>query len=140
MGFEWAASLDHEAVVAGKIQITGMQHSRGSKWMGQDRRFAVVNHNLGRNRIKVFEGMLVAGQKVFLRLIQGELDIHPAAEAKHHDKKGEPPPRAAHRQEACRAPIHLGTLARSKMEREESGLSRWTHRAHEILEDGVAAG
>ena len=82
----------------------------------------------------------MTGQKVFLRLSQGELDIHPAAVAKNHDKKGEPPPRASHRQKACRAPIHLGTLAWGKMEREESRLSRRTHRAHIILEDGVAAG
>ena len=59
VGFEWAASLDHEAVVAGKVQVTRMQHGRCSKWMGQDRSFAVVDHDLGRNGVKVFEGVLV---------------------------------------------------------------------------------
>ena len=121
MGLGWAASLDRKAVVAGKIQVTRMQHRRWPTWMGQDRRFTVVHHDLGGHAIKVFEGVLVAGQKVFLRLGQGELDIHPAAVAEHHDKKGKPPPRAAHRQKAGRAPIHLGALTGSKMERQESG-------------------
>jgi hypothetical protein len=65
--------------------------------MGQDGSLTVVDHYLGRNGVKVFEGVLVAGQEVFLRLRQGELDKHPAAVAEHHDEKGKPPPRAAHR-------------------------------------------
>ena len=90
--------------------------------------------------MKVFEGVLVTGQKVFLRLGQGELDIHPAAVAEHHDKEGKPPPGAAHRQKSGRTPIHLGALTRRKMQFQKGGLTRWAHGAHVFLEDAVAAG
>ncbi len=42
----------------------------------------------------------MAGQEVFLRLRQGELDIEPAAVTEHHDEKRKLAPRVAHRQNA----------------------------------------
>src|SRR5882672_9988226 len=97
MRFVWTTSFDHKAKVASKVQVTRMQHGRCAQWMGQDCGLAVVDHHLGWNAMEVFEGVLVAGQKVFLCLGQGELDIHPAAVTEYHNKKGEPPSRAAHR-------------------------------------------
>src|SRR6266404_1417300 len=65
-----------------KIQVTRMQHGWCTRWLGQDRGLAVVDHHLGWNRMEVFEGVLMAGQKVFLGLSQGKLDIDPAAETR----------------------------------------------------------
>ena len=42
----------------------------------------------------------MAGQEVFLRLRQGELDIESAAVTEHHDEKRKLAPRVAHRQNA----------------------------------------
>ena len=116
-----------------------MQHGGRAQRMGQDRRLAVIDHHLGRHRVEVFKGMLVAGQEVFLGLGQGKLGIHPAAVTEDHDKKREPAVGAADRQKSGRAPIHLGALARGKLQREEGGLARRAHGAHIVLEDAVAA-
>ena len=72
-----ATSLDGKAVVPGKIKVARMRHRRLAIGMGEHRRFTVVNHNLSGHAVKIFKSVLVAGQEVFLRLRQRELDIHP---------------------------------------------------------------
>ena len=37
------------------------------------------------------------------------------------------------------SPVDLGTLARRESQGEESGLTRWSYRAHIVLDDGHAA-
>jgi hypothetical protein len=54
--------------------------------------------------------VLVTGQKVFLRLGQGELDIQPAAVTEHHDEEGKSAAGVAHRQKArVTGPTPVGT-------------------------------
>jgi len=54
----------------------------------------------------------MAVQKMLHGLRDGELHIHHAAVAKHHDKKAQPPHGRTYCNGAKRAPVDLGALAR----------------------------
>ena len=54
------ARRDGEAVVAGEVQIAGIEHRRGAGQALQNRRFKIVHHDLGRHAAESGEGMLVS--------------------------------------------------------------------------------
>ena len=73
----------------------------------------------GGNAAEEREGVGVAGQEVLHGLGDGELDIHHAAVAKHHDEEAESAAGVAHGDGAELAPVHLGAFARCEGQRQE---------------------
>jgi len=138
VGFAGSARLDGKAVVPGKIQVTRMRHRRLAHRVGEDGGFTVICDHFSGNPVKVFKGVLVAGQEVFLRLSQGELDVKLAAVAEHHDKERKPAPGVAHWQNAGVTPIDLRRLTRRKVQGQERRRWGWAHMLHESFEDAVA--
>ena len=100
----------------------------------------VINPDLAHHPAEVFKGPLVAGQKVLQRFGQRELQIHFAAERQNHEEEGQSPPGGAHRHRARATPVHLGTLAGFKMQRQERRARPGAHLPHKGPEDRVAAG
>lgn len=102
-------------------------------------RLQIVNHELCRNGVEVFEGVLMTGQKMFHRLGERELDIQHAAVAEHHDKEAQAPLRIADRDGTKLPPIHLGVFAGRESECQERRRVWWPDVVHVILDDGNAA-
>ena len=115
-----------------------MRHRWLAHRVGEDGGLTVIGDYFSGNPVKVFKGVLVAGQEVFLRLSQGELDVKLAAVAEHHDKERKPAPGAAHWQNAGVTPIDLRRLTQRKVQGQER--RRWgrAHMLHESFEDAVA--
>ena len=107
--------------------------------MRQDRRLAVVAHELGRHAAKELEGVAVAGQKVLLALAEAELDVQQAAVAQHHDKETQPAPAGAHRDHFPRTPIHLGALPRCERQCQIRFGGAGPHQLDVVLDDRDAA-
>ena len=76
-----------KAVVRGKVQVFGIEHGGFAHGALEDGGFEVVDHDFVRNAPKELKGVLVAGEKVFHGLGDGELDVQHAAVAQDHDKE-----------------------------------------------------
>ena len=105
------ARRDGEAVVAGEVQIAGIEHRRGAGQALQNRRFEIVHHDLGRHAAESGEGVFVAGEEVLHGLGDGELHEHLAAVSQHHDEERQPAAGIAHRDGSLCAPVDLRALA-----------------------------
>ena len=117
-------------MVRRKVEIFGIEHGGVAHGALEDGRFEVVDHDFARNATKEIKGMLVASEEVFHGLGDGELDVQHATVAQDHDKKTQLAVRLAHRDRAEGPPIHLGTLAGGKGQREKGSLPPGAHRAH----------
>ena len=81
----------------------------------------------------------MAGKEVFHGLGDGELDVQQATVAQDHDKEAQLAMCLSHGDGAEGAPIHLGTLAGSKGQREKGRLPPGAHRAHIGFDQLIAA-
>ena len=100
----------------------------------------VVDHDLLRNATKELKGMLMSRQEVLHRFSQSELDIEHPAVAEHHDKEAQPATGGTHTHRPSLSPVHLGALARSELEREESRCGCRAHVMHKGFQNAVATG
>jgi hypothetical protein len=103
-------------VVAGKVQVTRVEHRCGTGQALQNRRFEIVDHDLGRHAAEAREGMFVTGEEMLHGLRDSELHEHLAAERQHHDEEGKPATGIAHGDGAVGTPVDLRALAGSEVQ------------------------
>jgi hypothetical protein len=103
-----------KAVVRGKVQVFRIEHRGLAHGALQDGGVEVVDHDFVWNASKEVKGMLVAGEEVFHRLGDGELDVQHATVAQDHDKEAQLAVRVPDGDRTKRTPIHLGTFAGAK--------------------------
>ncbi len=103
-------------MVAGEVQIAGIEHRRGAGQALQNRRFKIVHHDLGRHAAESGEGMLVTAEEVLHGLGYGELHEYLAAVSQHHDEERQPAAGIAHRDGSLCTPVGLGALAGRKVQ------------------------
>ena len=140
IAFADIARRNGKAMVRGKVQVFGVEDRGVAHGALQDGGFEVVDHDFVRNAPKEVKGVLMACQKVLHGLGDREFHVQHAAIAQHHDKEAQLSVRLPDRDRAKRAPIHLGTLAGGKGQREKGGLPSGTHRAHIGFDQPIAAG
>ena len=129
-GSNWAA------VLVGQIQRTGVEHNR-TGGPAQDGDRAVIDPDLSHHPAEVFEGVWVAGPKMFPRFGPRELQRHFAAESQRPDEKGKAaPPGGANGNRPGATPVSWSALSGLKVKRPESRSLLGTDWAHEGLEDG----
>ena len=96
----------------------------------QHRGLQIVDHDArGNARGEELEGIEVAAEEVLHGLGDGELDVHQAAVAQHHDKEAQAASGVADRDRAVVTPVDLGALAGCEVQGEEGG---GTHRTHAL--------
>jgi len=84
------AGGDGETICVCKVEIGRIEDGSLPRDPPKYGGFQVVDHDFPRNRAKVIEGVLMAGEEMLHGLRDGEFKIHHAAVAKHHDKEAEP--------------------------------------------------
>jgi hypothetical protein len=91
VGFAHVAGAGLKAVVSGELQVARMEEGLFAQRVREHTGFQVVDHHGAGSGAKELERVLLAAQKVFERLAEGELHVEHAAVAEQHDEKGEPP-------------------------------------------------
>ena len=81
----------------------------------------------------------MAAEEVLHGLGDGELDVHQAAVAQHHDEEAQAASGVADRDRAVVTPVDLGALAWGEVQGEEGGGTHRTHALEVVLDDGGAA-
>ena len=112
------AGLDLEAVVAGEVEVLGVEDRRGAGAVREHRGLAVVDQHFAGHAAEGLEGTLVAPQPPFLRLAQRKLDVQPAAVRQDQDEEAQGAPGAVDLDGAEAAPVDLGALAGGEAQRE----------------------
>ncbi len=139
MGLSHVAGGDLEAPMTREVQILRIEHRCHTRQPLQHRRAQVVDHDAGRAAAEGGKGVLVAAEEELHRLRHGELQVHPAAVAQHHQEEAQAPARGAHTDGAEGAPVHLGTLARGEGERQKRRARSRPDPSHVVLHDRDAA-
>ena len=78
-------------------------------------------------------------EKVFHGLGDGELQVHQAAVAQHHDKKAQAPPRFPDGDRTALAPVHLGTFAGFKRKLQKGRSGSGSDASHIVSNNGDTA-
>ena len=100
------AGRDRKAVVAGEVDIAGVEHRRLAAQALQHRGLQVVDHDPRRHPCaERLERVQVAAEEVFHGLRDGELDVHHAAVAEHQDEEAQLPARVADVDRSVVAPV-----------------------------------
>lgn len=133
------ARRDLEPPMASEIHIAGIEQRRFADDAGEHRRLQVVDHQASWTTPEGREGVLMSSEEMLHGLRHGELDIHQAAMAEHHDEEGQSPPCRTHTDAAVFAPIDLGAFSGGKGELEKGRPAHWPDLAHIHLDDAVAA-
>jgi hypothetical protein len=139
VAFAHMARGNGQATVGGNVDILGIEPRRFPPGALEDGGCEAIDHDFCRNAAEARKGVLMAGQAVLHGLGDGALDRQHAAIAQDHDKEAQSSLRLPHRDEAERAPVHLGTLAGGTGEREKGGLPPGSHRSHIGLHERIAA-
>ena len=134
------AGCDRKAVVAGEVDVAGIEHWRLAAQAPQHRGFEVVDHDPRRHPCaERLEGVQVAAEEVFERLRDGELHIHHAAVAEYQDEEAQLPARVADVHRSVMAPVHLGALAGLEVQGQEGRRRFRPHLLHVLAHDADAA-
>jgi hypothetical protein len=99
------ARHDAKAMMLGEGSILGIEHRRLAQGAFEDGGFEVVDHDGLGHPAERLKGVLMTGEEVFHGLRDGELHIHQAAIAQHHDKETQATAGLPHRYRAERAPL-----------------------------------
>jgi hypothetical protein len=120
---------DFEAVMAGEIEIAGIELHRLATHMAQDRTAQIIDHDLARHP-QGSKGVDVCRQKLLHRLRAHELDVHLPAPGQHHDEEGKAAAGVAHGDGAVFSPVDLGGFpgakARVRKASRRGGRILWT--------------
>jgi hypothetical protein len=117
-----------------------MKEGLFSGGMAQHSDLQVVDHDLGRNSLKKFQGVAVTGQELLHAFGQGELDIEQPAVTQHHDEEAQAPAGRSDGDRAEVAPVYLSAFARGELQHQVSRLAHRANLANEFLENAVATG
>ena len=134
------AGGDLEPVMAGEVDMAGVEHRRLAAQAPQHRGLQVVDHDPGRHAAERLEGVQVAAEEVLHRLRDGELHIHQAAVAEHHDEEAQLPAGVADIDRPVVAPVHLRALAGLEVQRQERRRLLRPHLVNVLAHDADAAG
>ena len=134
------AGRDLEAVVAGEVDIAGVEHRRLPAQALQHRGLQIVDHDLARYLVERLEGVHVAAEEVLHRLRDGELHVHQAAVAEHHHEEAQLPAGIADGDRSVLPPVHLGALAGLEVQRQERRRLVRSHALDVLPHDADAAG
>ena len=102
VGLANATGGDGETVMVGKVLVTRVEDGRFADGPSQHGAFQVIDHAASRDAAEEVEGVDVGVQEVLHGLGEGELDIHHAAVAEHHDEEAETASGVAHGDRAGR--------------------------------------
>lgn len=122
-----------------EIDVARIEQWRLTDDAGEHRRLEIVDHQAGWATPERREGVLMGGEEMLHGLRDGELDVHQAAVAQHHDEEGQSPTRRADRDAAVFAPVNLGAFPGGKGELEKGGPTHRPDLAYIRLDDRVAA-
>ena len=131
---------DGKAVMVGEVLVAGVEHRPFADDPAEHRGLEVIDHAFGGHAAEEGEGVGVAGQEVFHGLRERKLDVQQAAVAEHHDKEAQAAAGVAHGDRTELPPVHLGTLAGGKGQRQEGRSVRRANVVDVLLDDGDAAG
>ena len=137
LGMMRAAGLDREAAMPGKIEVPGIEHHRPAAGMRQHGGLAVVHPHFAGHPVQRGEGMFMAGKELFLGLAERKLDVEHPRPGQDHREEAELAACVPDLHRTPRAPVHLGALARGKLQGQKRRPLR-PHRADKFLEDAVA--
>ena len=109
------AGGDLEPVVAGEVDMAGIEHRRLAAQAAQHRGLEVVDHDPRRHpAAERLEGVHVAAEEVLEGLRDGELDMHHAAVAEHQHEEAQLPAGVADVDRPVVAPSPPGRIRRAR--------------------------
>ena len=73
----------------GEVEVSRVEVRLFTPPVAEHGHLAVVDHDFRGNPAEEHEGVVVRAQEVLLTLAEGELEVHPPAEAQHHHEEGE---------------------------------------------------
>ena len=77
-----------EAIMSGKVQVTGIEERFLTGGVAHDPDLKIVDHNFLRDAAKELEDSAMAGEKVVNGFGQGEFEVEHPAVTEHHQEEG----------------------------------------------------
>ena len=106
--------------MTGEVGVAGVEHRRLTAQALQHGGLQVVDHDFGWDpTCEGFEGVHMAAEEVLHGLGDGELEVHQAAVAQHHDEEAQAASGVADRDRAVVTPIDLGALTGGEVQGQE---------------------
>ena len=138
IAFSGRTGNDFEAVMAGEVEIAGIELRRLATHMAQNCTAQVIDHDLARHP-QGSKGLDVCRQKVFHRLRERKLDVHLPAPGQHHDEERKAAAGVADGDRAVFSPVDLGGFPRGEGQGQEGLASGWADLVDVVLDDADAA-